>query len=300
MIKEAKVSKSCVTPRSVILALVLIPINAYWIIQAEYVRSSGQPILPTCISLFFNVVCIISALVLLNALIRKIAPRLALTQGELLAIYYMLCIASFIAGEEIMQTLISLSGHAFWFATPENEWQVFHRYLPEWLTVREKSVLEWVYESQTAGYLPEYIRSLSAWLPMIFAWSGFLTILVFVMYCINAILRRQWMDNERLSYPVVRLPLELVNDAGSLNFFGKKTVLAGMMVAAFVSLINGFSFLYPVIPSIPVKRLEIGHLFTIAPWNAIGRTYISFYPFVIGLGFLIPLHLSFSSLPHPS
>lgn len=193
-----------------------------------------------------------------------------------------------------MQVLVPQLGHAFWFATPENEWKMFGEYLPQWLTVREKSALRVVYETETATYLPEYIGYIKTWLTVILAWSFFLTVLVFVMYCLNVILRRQWMDREKLSYPVVRLPLELINDAGRLSFFRKKTVLFGLIIAALINLINGFSFLYPSIPSIPVKQRNIGHFFTKSPWSAIGWTPISFYPFVIGLGFLIPLDLSFS------
>ena len=73
----------------------------------------------------------------------------------------------------------------------------------------------------------------------------------------------------------------------------------GFAVAASIAIINGLSFLFPAIPTIPVKRAGswhgIGHLFTEKPWNAIGHISFSFYPFVIGLGFLMPLDLAFSS-----
>jgi len=279
-----------VTFRSLIIASFLIPVNSYWLIQAELVRYSGHP---TCISLFFNVICIIFLLVLLNAFTRRLYPKLALRRGELLTVYYMLCIASFIAGHDMIQVLIPQLGHAFQFATPENEWKTFHRYLPRWLTVRERTALEGLYETQMTIYPSEYVGYLKAWLPAMLTWSVFLTVLVFVMYCLNVILRRQWMDNEKLSYPVARLPLELINDAGKRNLL-RRSVLAGLFVGASIDIINGFSFLYPSIPSIPVKRQDIGHLFTAEPWNAVGWFPISLYPFVIGMGFLIPLDLSFS------
>lgn len=274
-----------------ILAIFLIALNSYWLIQSELVRYSGHP---TCISLFFNVIFIISVLVLINSIIKRIFPKLALGSGEFLGIYYMLCISSFIAGHDLIQVLVPQLSQAFWFATPENEWEVFHNYLPEWLTIRSKPGLEGLYENNTTFNLSQYVEYIKSWFPVILAWSGFLTVLIFTMYCLNVILRKQWMDNEKLSYPVVRLPMELINDSGSLKFFRKKTVLLGLATAALINLINGLSFLYPTIPTIPIKHSNIGNLFATEPWNAVGWLPISFYPFVIGIGFLIPVDLSFS------
>ncbi|MFC1713534.1 DUF6785 family protein [Candidatus Poribacteria bacterium] len=279
--------------RSLILALILIPVNAYWIIKIEFLRFPGF-ISATCISLFLNVVFVVFALVMLNAVILRVCPKLALKQGEVLIVYYMLSISSFVAGEEIIQTITSLMGHVFWFATPENEWEMFHRYLPELLTIRDRSILEALYESQNSAYPAGYVDYIKSWLPVVMVWSVFLTVLVFTMYCLNVILRKQWMDNERLTYPVVRLPLELIRDNGSLKFFRQRALLMGLGLATFINLLNGISFLYPNVPGIPIKRHSIQHLFVSKPWNAIGEIHVAFYPFVIGLGFLIPAELSFS------
>jgi hypothetical protein len=46
-------------------------------------------------------------------------------------------------------------------------------------------------------------------------------------------------------------------------------------------LLNGLNFLYPSVPQIPLKRVNIGPLFTSPPWNALGETNVSFYPLVI-------------------
>ena len=62
-------------------------------------------------------------------------------------------------------------------------------------------------------------------------------------------------------------------------------------------MINGLHAIFPVIPDIPTKRRNINYLLTEPPWNALksyGYITVSFYPFMIGLGFLMPLDLSFS------
>src|ERR1051326_1273102 len=52
-----------VTWRSVLLCLILLPINAYWVVQMEVVRYSAHP---TTISLFFNTIFILLCLTLIN------------------------------------------------------------------------------------------------------------------------------------------------------------------------------------------------------------------------------------------
>ena len=42
-----------VTLKSILIAVILIPINCYWVIEMEVIRYSGHPV---TISLFFNVI----------------------------------------------------------------------------------------------------------------------------------------------------------------------------------------------------------------------------------------------------
>ena len=68
-----------VTLHAVLLALLLLPVNAYWVINMEVIRYSGHP---TTISLFFNVVFILALLLIANGLLKRIAPHLAFAPGN--------------------------------------------------------------------------------------------------------------------------------------------------------------------------------------------------------------------------
>jgi len=171
--------------------------------------------------------------------------------------------------------------------TPENEWrQLFWDQLPSWLTVRDKDVLANYYQGDSTFYLAQH---LIAWIQPTLYWSLFVTVLIFMMLCINTTIRKQWIEHERLSY-------QFINQTGSL--FSYRIAWIGFCTSAFIGIFNGVSFLIPSLPEIPIKRIGswqgFGHLFTEKPWNEIGRISVSFYPFVIGLGLLIPLDLSFS------
>ena len=107
------------TLRAVVVVLFLVPINCYWIF---YTENLWWMQFPTTMSLFFNVVFFLLAIAGPNLLLKKLLPRMALSKGELLIIYMMMCIATSISALDCMQVLMPLMSHAFWFATPENEW----------------------------------------------------------------------------------------------------------------------------------------------------------------------------------
>jgi len=285
--KKTSNGELAVSIRAIIIGLFLIPFNAYWIWGLEVVRYTH----PTLLVPFSNVMFILLIATALSLLLRKLHPRLGLNQGELLVLYVMLSTASALASIDMLQILISNTGHAFWFATPENEWkELFWKYLPDWLVVSDTKSLNAYYKGGSSLYRLEHLKH---WVTPLFWWGLFTLALVFVMLCINSLLRRQWVEKERLTYPIIQLPLELTENSG--RFFGNKLMWAGFGLAAGISIINGLSYFYPTIPQIPVKRRSINYLFTDKPWNMMGGTRISFYPFVIGIGFLIPLDLLFSA-----
>ncbi len=288
MMKEPLAFTHGVTVKSVTLSLLLIPVNCYWIMYTEMV---WWGLFPTTMSLFFNVVFCLFNVTLINLAVRRFRPTWALTHGELLVIYVMLCMASAVASHDHAQVLIPLIGHVFWFDTPENEWrELFYRYMPEWLTVRDKRILEGYYEGESTLYQAEVLR---AWIGPALWWTSFIVVLLFVMICINVLLRKQWTEREKLAYPIIQLPLEMTRNSGA-QFFRNRVFWTAFILVSLLNLVNGLSYLFPTIPIIGIRLRNIGHLFTEKPWNAIGWTPFSIYPFVIGLGFFMPLDLSFS------
>ncbi len=275
------------TIKSFTLALILIPINAYWIMM-----SCLRPvrIYPTDVALFFNVVIILLVLTALSLFLRKVAPKLALTQGELLTVYTMLCISSAIAGHDRIQILIPLFGHSFWFASPENDWaSLFHNSIPRWLVVDQKPVLEGYYTGFSTLYTVDHIR---AWLRPVLMWSSFIIVLVFIQVCINSVIRKQWVETEKLTYPIIQIPLEMTKPNTSL--FRNRIMWIGFAIACSLDLINGTHFLHPQVPSIGGKLYDVSKLFADKPWTAMGWTPVAVFPFGVGLAFFIPLDLSLS------
>ena len=278
-----------VTWKSIAITLVLIPFNFYWIIAGE-VGLVGYA-LNTYAVPFYNVVFVVFAFTLLNLAVR----RRLFTDAELLTIYILLSTACAFPSITLMTILVTTVGHAFHFATPENEWkQLFYDYLPRWLLVDDPKALTGYYTGESSLSTVDII---GVWIVPTLSWAGFMTVLVLVMLCINVILRKQWVERERLAYPITQIAFHVTHSTKSL--FSHRITWLGFGIAASIAILNGFSFLYPTLPTLPIKRIGgwrgFGHLFTEKPWNAIGGISMSYYPFVIGLGLLMPLDLSFSS-----
>jgi len=268
--------------RALVIGLMLIPINSLWIVSGEMVS--------TTVSLFYNVVFILFVLTILNSPLKKWSPRLALNHGELLIIYVMLSVASAICGHDMMRNLMVVLVGPHWLATPENEWaDLFWRFIPNWVTVTDRRILQGYVEGQATLYDSRIWR---AWVVPGFAWSGFVILLVSVMAFINVIVRKQWTEKEKLSYPIIQLPLRMTSDKS--RFLRSKPMWIGFALAAGIDIINGLHFLYPGVPSLGGKLYNLQPYFTEKPWNAIGWTPFAVFPYAIGLVFFIPLDLSFS------
>ncbi len=275
---------SSVSWRSIAIGIILIPINCYWITYIELVQYSAQP---TIVSLIFTVVFNVLVLIGFNQVFKRFLPRMALSQGELLVIYVMLSVASATAGHSMMEILVSTLGHAFWFATPENDWKdLFWRYIPSWLAVADKGVLSGYYEGNSTLYTK---ANLLGWLTPVLNWFAFLFTMLFVMVCITVIVRRPWTEDEKLAYPIIQLPARMTSE----GFFTNRLMWIAFGLVATFDIINGLHHVFPAIPSVYEKAYRFR--FTEKPFSAMGWLRLGIYPFVLGIGFLIPLDLLFSS-----
>jgi len=289
-LKEMPQKEESVVPRMklvLILGTILAVANCYWIIMAEAIRRTMHL---TVQSIAFNAVFCLFVLILLNMLLRHFSPRIAMTRSELLMIYTMICMGSTVGGHGFMQLLIPMMGHVYWFATPENDWaNLIVPYIPSWMGITDRNALRNHYRGESTFYTFE---NFYAWLIPILAWSAFVLAFVAVMLMINVLIRRQWVDSEKLTYPIIQLPLRMINDSSSL--FRNKVFWTGFAIAAGLDMLNQLHFMFPNIPGVNLKMYDLQRYFTERPWNGVGWFPISFYPWVIGLGFFIPLDLLFS------
>lgn len=223
-------------------------------------------------------------------LIKKLIPRYTLSQAELIVIYIALNISAAVVGHDFLHMFMSTIAYPVRYATAENNWyNMFINKIPDWSIIKDKATVDAFYIGGDSMYQWKY---LSNWLRPLLIWGAFIMILFYIMLCINTILRKQWSENEKLSYPLVSMPLEITKE--NSNFFHNKTLYAGIITALVFTLLQGLSSIWPSFPMVSLKNMDLSQYFVNPPFNAIGMTPIRVYPIAIGISFLVPADLSFS------
>ncbi len=275
-----------ITFRSLLLGALLVAPTSLLVAGMEEVYGGR----PTYLSVFFHAVLVLIILVGFNALLRVLVPRYAFNRAELLIIYVMMGVSSGIVGDQFMAILIPSLAHPFRYATEANLWETkLWPYLPAHAVVSDPVAVRNFFEGGSTLYLMSNLRP---WLVPGLLWASFIAVTQLMCLGINIIMRRQWTDYEKLSFPLTLLPMEITG-GGQSSIWRNKLMWLGFGIAAFISIVNELNVHWPVIPPIPVKV----HWITFpARWHAaFSNIGTSCYPFVIGIAFLLPSDLTFST-----
>jgi len=275
-----------VTWRAVLIGLVLIPIAAYW--------GADQGV-DTILSLIIPPVSCLIVLVVVNAILRRLRAQWCLTEGELVVIYGMLVAACAIGAEWVGNIQPLIAGYAIYSNETNQFSSLMLPNLPWFLYIKDAQA---VHGYLVGGHSFRYfVRHLGPWVVPVLCWTGFISVLALVMLCINSLMREQWTDREKLSFPIIQLPMALAQGGGESPFWRNRIMWTACLIMAGIDLLNGFAFLYPSVPRINVRFLgDLSTAFPNHPWNAIGWTPIGLFPFIAAMCLFLPSDLLFSCI----
>ena len=236
---------------------------------------------PANTSLPFGFVAICVLLAVFSPLMARLLRRRFLSRDDLLVVFIMALIAAAIPTWGLIGQLLPIMTGAQYYATPENRWgELLLQNVPPWLTPVEPEVSRQFYEGLSPGAPIPW----GAWAVPLAAWAVIVAALYAATVGIMLLLRRQWVDQEHLIYPLMRLPLEL---AGAESSFRWPPILRnplfwiGALVALGPTVLNGLHFHLPAVPdirlrhslSIPMQR-ETLFLPLWTNFSVVGFTYV--------------------------
>ena len=198
----------------------------------------------------------------LNAILVAMSKTLALNRSELIVVYVMLMVVSSLA-TSLCEALIPAISGMFYYADPTNNWaETLFPHLPADLVVNDGNHNQHFYEGLPG---PAYDVPYGIWIRPLMVWSVFLLALYMTMICIPVILRRQWVERERLAYPLVQMPQAMIREEREdtvINpFLKSRAVWIGASLPLIVGSLNGLNTYLGGFPT--GKRLYLRSLISV-------------------------------------
>ena len=253
---------------------------------------------------------VVGMLVLLlgmQGLLKRFSKRLQLAPHEMFTVYTMMLLAAMVSSRGLLQKLIPLMVVPNYYATPENGWKdKFFKSIPSWAVpwdpndAAKQDVTKHFYEHLPPGaHIPWQL-----WIVPLLAWGVFVALMFTAFLCLAVILRRQWVDNEKLSFPLVQLPLEMIKGenvssvtgragAGGEGFLKNKLTWMGFATAALIFGLKGLHQYVPTIPDV-MTDLSVNQFLQQPPYNQLDFFHIYLSLAAIGFFYLLPTDLLFS------
>jgi hypothetical protein len=256
-------------------------------IAATYVAGNQFPIGAIFVLIFLAGV--------VNTVLRRFHPAAAFTRGELLTIWTLILVASGLPSSGLMRYFIPYIVAPHYYSDNANDWErKIWGGAPDWLKIQDKAAADAFFTGYDRG---EERIPWESWGGPLFFWGILAVLFLLASFCVASLLRRQWVENEKWTFPLVALPALLAEEPrGSRlvnDLFHNPYLWVGAGLTTALHTTKGLHLLYPFIPDITTS-LNVTEYLTVRPWDQLGRTEIYWFPLVIGLSYLLPAEVSFS------
>ena len=177
--------------------------------------------------------------------------RLKFHNHELAVIYIMALVGSSIATLGLTENFLPIISGGLYYASSENAWaEQIHPYVRRWMLPQDWEAIKYFYEGLPTGYAIPW----SAWIKPLLCWLPAILALYFAMICTMVILRRQWIQHERLTFPLVQLPLAIIAEEEQTSrckpFFKNPIMWTGFAIPFTVGSMRALHNYHSFIPDI--------------------------------------------------
>ncbi len=265
-----------------VLALALIFLSGYWVRQAEILStacslSGAAPAIPALAALIL--------ILLVNPLLRRVSPAAALSTVEALLLYVMLTIGVMMYGIGGVRHLLAALTEAQYLSTPAEPTETLTQFIPAWMAPKDRLAQQAFWEGAASGLVPW-----RAWWAPMAAWTGFFLLLGGAFLGLLLPIAGRWMDEERLTFPLARLPLEVLGAGAVGSFFRSPMTWLGIGAATLLNAVNMVRGVFFGGSDYGGEVYFITRIPLSYPWLVLGHEpplLFAIQPGLIGLGYLV-------------
>jgi len=248
------------------------------VIQGSDMVDSHMPLGP--------ITLLVVLVLVVNTALRRVRAQWALTRQELATIYIMTLVSAALSSNDALEQLAPTIAGAFYFP-PEGALQpVLIRHVSPWVTIRDPNAIKYFFEGLPEGQPIPWAR----WAVPLTAWTVFGLLLYAQYYFVAILLRRRWVDEERLTFPLAQVPLTILEEhrpSVTSPLFRNSIFWIGFGGVFVLHSVNSLHYYYGFIPEIKLTAIRIGQGLQVRPWDALRDVQIYVYFSMIGLAYLI-------------
>ena len=247
---------------------------------------------------------ILAWLTVLTAAVGRLFRGKSLLDGtDLLVCWVLMVVVSGVAHTGLARTFFITLTAPLHFASEGNQWRtVLGPLLPPGWYPADAAAVETLYNGLAGGYAMPWGQVLAAipwraWGGPLAVWGIFIGLCFFVLLCLTNLFSRQWISNERMNFPLLRLPEALtgaIDQGGLAALLTDRFLLCGLLASVLLHTINGIAFYDPSIPQIPTLVLAGPYFPKTGLFSGFTKLKLYLYPAFIGFAFLTSRQISLS------
>ncbi len=271
--------------RILLIGFVLLVLANLWVRQGALITLAAQVAMAVP-----PVPALAALLVLLGAL--GLLRRIGISREDVIGVYAFLTLAVALTSGAAMRFFLPALSTPYYFASTENRWAEFFRYIPTWMVPQGDEVIRRYFEGSDGAPVPW-----DAWAGPLAAWLAFFVALYGLLMCIALVFRPVWEQSEHLAYPMAELPVML---AGY-----RRDTLHGLWTNglfwtgfALICLHNLFNILNAFNPAVTALGLEtnLNNLLNEHPLTALRPLVFRYRPLIFGMAYMMPGDIVISTL----
>jgi hypothetical protein len=247
--------------------------------------------------------CLLLLLVVINPLLSLINRNWRFYLHEVLLVWAMVTVATGVGYTGLMRTFVINITTPVWFSTTSsNLGQLLPPLLPASLFPKDPDMVRTLYGGLDGGLDMSWWQVLSQipwanWMVPMVWWGIFILLVYTAMVGIVGIFSHQWVENEKMNFPLLKVPeiLGTEAEAGRLwNYFTHRYFIIGFGIPLVLHLLNGLNTYFPQVPQIPTLVLAQPYIPREGLLSGFYKAKIYIYPAFIGFAFLTSNQVSFS------
>ncbi len=304
--------------RPVIVGAVLTIFTGLWVVQVEMILQTAEvsesvPLIPALAGLLL--------LVIYNRLIdalsgvfgrwegvRRRLERWRMSRREILVVYCFMTLSALMMSAKVAGYIIPETSVYTYFAFDNPNFAQALDEMPDWWILKDHEVVRTLYEGADLDVPPGVSGALAplakateslwwplmqvpwgAWVPLLAAWIVLMGLVFTAGLCLLGLMKRYWVEKERLAFPLVMIPLEL-SSAGDRKRHSAFLRDAGFWVGFLLSgTFTLFVVLHAVNPGLPQFRpyYNLAPLFSEHPWSSVQNASVQIRPELMGMSYFM-------------